>query len=193
LKRKLRTAPVTRPFSNGKRPSRSSGHGPFHRIEFADVPETGDEEAALSGGDHFIDGGIAAGKDEIHGSSPIRWGGRNRGRWRCRRPWRRRGNRRRLRWMPRSTSKDLFGAAVLNVEGAPCLGARGGVVGDSELPEELLAHAVVEQEVCPRGRWRRKIVEEETERSRDGSGSRITVVTARGESRESNSEMGPSR
>ncbi len=44
-----------------------AGHDLFVGVDFADIPEAGDEQAALSGGDHFFNRGIAAAEDEVHG------------------------------------------------------------------------------------------------------------------------------
>ena len=40
-----------------------TGHDFFVGIDFADIPDAGDEEAAIGGGDHFFDGGIASAED----------------------------------------------------------------------------------------------------------------------------------
>src|SRR5580693_7584067 len=41
-----------------------TGHDFFVGVNFADVPEAGDQEAAIGGGDHFFDGGVATGEDK---------------------------------------------------------------------------------------------------------------------------------
>src|SRR6267154_25774 len=44
-----------------------AGHDFFVRVDFPDVPKTSDEQAAVGGGDHFFNRGIAAAEDEVHG------------------------------------------------------------------------------------------------------------------------------
>ncbi len=48
-----------------------AGHDLFVGVDFADVPEAGDEEAAVGGGDHFFEGGISSGENEIHGGFAV--------------------------------------------------------------------------------------------------------------------------
>src|SRR6266478_4423871 len=48
-----------------------AGHDLFVGVDFADVPKASDEQAAVGGGDHFFNGGIGAGEDEIHGSFAV--------------------------------------------------------------------------------------------------------------------------
>ena len=50
-------------FNQKKAIAGHTGHDFFVGVDFADVPEAGDEQAAIGGGDHFFEGGIAAGKD----------------------------------------------------------------------------------------------------------------------------------
>src|SRR5260370_27313330 len=56
------------PFLNKKQAiAGHPGHHLFVGIDFADVPEARHEQSAFGGGDHFVDGGISAAEDEIHG------------------------------------------------------------------------------------------------------------------------------
>src|SRR5205823_486030 len=48
-----------------------AGHDLFVGVHFADIPEAGDEKAAVGGSDHFIKGRVASGEDKIHGSFAI--------------------------------------------------------------------------------------------------------------------------
>src|SRR6266704_3509863 len=44
-----------------------TGHYLFVGVDFADVPEASDEQAAFGGGDHFFYGRISAAENKIHG------------------------------------------------------------------------------------------------------------------------------
>ena len=61
-----------RPFST--RNAAVAGHAGenfFVGIDFADVPEARDQDAALGGGDHFLDRCFAAVENHIHGRFAI--------------------------------------------------------------------------------------------------------------------------
>src|SRR5438105_4875469 len=48
-----------------------AGHDFFIRIDFADVPNAGNKQAAIRAGNHFFDCGVAATEDQIHGRFAI--------------------------------------------------------------------------------------------------------------------------
>ena len=58
-------------FDQEKAVAGHAGHDFFVGVDFADVPEAGDEEATVGGGDHFFERRIAAGKDKIHGGFAV--------------------------------------------------------------------------------------------------------------------------
>ena len=60
--------------------ARHAGENFFVGIDFADVPEAREQDAAIGGGDHFIQRRIAAGEDQIEGRFAIL-------RWASGRPW----------------------------------------------------------------------------------------------------------
>ena len=68
LKRKFRTPPATRPSSTKKRSvARHAGEHFFVGIDFADVPEARDQDAALGRAHHFVHRRFAAAENQIHG------------------------------------------------------------------------------------------------------------------------------
>jgi len=169
-----------------------AGHDLFVGIDFADVPEAGDEQAAFGGGDHFFDGGIAAGEDEIHGGfavlvgeSETMAGGLFAGGF---------GGRAGIDEIARDAAiyeQNFLARQAFAVKGGALLQRVIGVVGDGDvLSEELLAHALVEAGALVFEGGGGEIVKEEADEIEDGGGLQDYVVAAGGEFARVDGEVG---
>src|SRR5271163_2594667 len=170
-------------FNEEKAIAGHARHYLFVRVDFADVPEAGDEEAAVGGSDHFFEGGIAAGENEVHGGFTVFIG--------------------KSETVAGGLFVDGFGAAAgvdeifgdaaideldffagdaFAVEGGAELEGVVSVVGDGDiLAEERLVHAVVEAGALVLEGCRGEVVEEEADEIKDGGGLEDYRVAAWGE------------
>src|SRR5258708_5159301 len=168
-----------------------AGDDLFVRVDFADIPEPRDEQAAVGGGDHFFDGGVTAGEDEVHGrfavfvrqSEPVSSGlfasgfGSGTG----------------IDESSGDAAIDQLNALTgqaLAIEGHTLLQQMIDVVGDGDvLSEELFAHAVVEAGALVFESGGGKIVKKKADEIKHGGGFEDNSVTAGGKFAGVNSEM----
>src|SRR5438309_1324296 len=157
-----------------------AGHDFFIGIDFADVPETRNEQAAFGGGDHLFYGRISAAEDEIHGrfavfvgkGKPVPGGLLVR------------------RFGGGPGIHEILGDAAVHehdaltwhsfaIEWGALLQRMINVVGDADvLAEELLAHAFVQAGALVRQGSGRKIVKKKTDKVENGSGFEDDRVAA---------------
>src|SRR5580704_5448549 len=157
-------------FDEEKAVAGHAGHDFFVGIDFADVPEAGYEKAAVSGGDHFFQGGVPAGEDEIHGGFAVFVGERETvacglfvGGFGAA------AGIDEILWHAAINEQNTLARDAFPVEGGPELEGMVGVIGDRNIfAEERFAHAVVEAGAfvleCGSG----EVVEEETDEIEDG-------------------------
>src|SRR5260370_2790865 len=151
-------------------------------IDSANVPEAVDKQAAFGGGDHFFDGGVTAGEDEVHGRFAVFIGERKPvagGLLAC-------------GFGGGAGIDEVFGATAIHelnvlaaeaftIERRALLQRMVNVVGNGDvLPEELFAHAVVEAGALVFEGGSGKVVKKKADESKHGGGVEDYGVTAGG-------------
>ena len=159
------------------------GHYLFIGVDFANVPKAGDEEAAIGGGHHLVEGGVATAEDEVHGGFAVLVGENEAVA----------GGLLAGSFGSGAGVDEILGDAAIDemdtLAGDPFAVERGAllqrminVIGDGDvLTEELFAHAVVEAGALVFEGGGGEIVKKEADEIENGSGLENDGVTAGGE------------